>query len=273
MSSAPSRKIREEDLLFWAQKILALDSLPALKDFCDGVLMVKILQRVLSGESSTVKALERAVHSPASSLSHRLDNLALVDAVLRDNSGPDGAETFDISSIEAAHNGAIASALLVLYRFYCTKSTSDVRRLKVRTKSANVLSRPPTSTQVPTVPAVESDRKQDLYGKLLGGGQGHDTREAEHVGEQEEERRRVGFEERAGEWEGWERGKMLGLVSVDDMGGGWAGGGDGVGGNSGQDSKFAALCAHATWTTGLVVSRAKEAAGVLCGLPGMQTHI
>lgn len=45
--SAPQRTIREEDLLFWAQKILELDKLPVPIDFCNGVLMVQILQRVL----------------------------------------------------------------------------------------------------------------------------------------------------------------------------------------------------------------------------------
>ena len=47
MNSAPQRKIREDDLLFWVQKILGLETLPVLTDFCDGVLMVKILQHVL----------------------------------------------------------------------------------------------------------------------------------------------------------------------------------------------------------------------------------
>jgi hypothetical protein len=143
MSSAPQRKIREEDLLFWAQKILGRDALPALIDFRDGVLMLHILQRVLSNDPQIVKALRLAGYDPATTQAQRVDNLALVDAVLRENgseglAGSGGDAALSFTQIESGHEGAISSLLLVLYRFYCIKSTSEVRRVKVRTKIAKV---------------------------------------------------------------------------------------------------------------------------------------
>jgi hypothetical protein len=237
--SAPQRRIREADLLYWAQKILGLEALPSLGAFCDGVLTIKILQRVLSGEPQTTRALQLALHEPAASLSQRLDNLALVDAVLRENGSPGvfgsaqsaGDDVVDIAQVESGQEAAVANLLLVLYRFYCTKSTSEVRRVKVRAKSAKLpggsATRSAGGNAGSTV--VETNSAEVRVARQGGGGGG---------------------------WEGWKEGRLVGLVSVEQA--------LEVRPEEYQD-KLAALAAHACWVLGLVSFRAPDVASCAGG--------
>lgn len=248
---APQRQLRQADLLYWAQKILGLTSLPALADFCDGVLTVKILQRVLSSEPQTAKALQLALHEPATSLSQRLDNLALVDAVLRENGSPGvfgggsgqdvGADTVDIAQVECGHEEALAHLLLVLYRFYCTKSTSEVRRVKVRSKSARLPAGSPASA-----------RAGDSASVMEGAGAKQGAMMVQEDGTKARCVQGSGHED----WEGWQDGRLVGLITIEET--------LDVRPEEYQD-KFAALAAHACWALGLVSSRASEVAQCVGG--------
>ena len=249
---APQRQLREADLLYWAQKILGHDSPPALADFCDGVLTVRILQRVLSSEPQTAKALQLALHEPAASLSQRLDNLALADAVLRENGSPGvfggcggqgaGADIVDIAQVECGQEEALAQLLLVLYRFYCTKCTSEVRRVKVRAKSAMPAEGSPSAAASRRAGLnAEGAGVQRAAGLMVqddGAGAG-----CVQAGGQEK-------------WKGWQDGQLVGLIPIEQT--------LDLRPEEYQD-KFAALAAHACWALGIVSSRAPEVAQCVGG--------
>ncbi|KAJ1488858.1 hypothetical protein T484DRAFT_1886837, partial [Baffinella frigidus] len=144
----PQRTIGEEELFFWVQRLLELPAKPQLGNFRDGVLFVEILQRIFKEDTKTVRTLALAVHTPATNLQERLDNISLVDALLREESSEDWSR--DIAGVEGgASAGAVVSLLLALYRIYCRRCTTEVKRVRVRSKlPSSSGSRPPSEPRL-----------------------------------------------------------------------------------------------------------------------------
>ena len=225
MSGGPQRKLREEDLLFWAQKVLGRAEPLVLGDFRDGVLLLRILQRVLGGQPLVAKTIGLAMHDPAGSLQERMENLTLVDAVLREH-GSDGLrlsamltgdDSLDLEQVELGNVGAIASLLMVLYRFYCTKSTTDVRRVKVRAKNAKARPASLNTTEASATAAIAAIGPAAVQERVHGA--------------------------RGGAWDGWQGETVVGLLPVKETLS-IVSQEDGVGA---YKEKMAVLTAHACW--------------------------
>ena len=225
MNGAPQRKLREEDLLFWAEKVLGQAEPLVLGDFRDGILLLRILQRVLGGEPRVAKTIGFAMHDPAGSLQERMENLALVDAVLREH-GSDGLrlsamltgdDSLDLEQVERGNVGAIASLLMVLYRFYCTKSTTDVRRVKVRAKNAKARPASLNTTEASATAAIAAIGPAAVQERAHGA--------------------------RGGAWDGWQGETVIGLLPVKETLS-IVSQADGAGA---YKEKMAVLTAHACW--------------------------
>lgn len=108
------------------------------------MLALRMMQQVLSTETHTVRALQRSTHNPANSLRDRLDNLALVDAVLRENKE---VWAGDVAGVEQGQAPLILDLLLAMYRLYCRRCATEVSPLSrtLPSLSSSLLLAPPRS--------------------------------------------------------------------------------------------------------------------------------
>ncbi|EKX34607.1 hypothetical protein GUITHDRAFT_147125 [Guillardia theta CCMP2712] len=99
--SGSTRTIGEAQLLFWVQ-------------------------------DNIIRALEAGVSSPARTQEQVLQNLLMIEAMLREEIGH--VDQVEVMEVYQGRREAIATILLALYQLYCKRCTTEVKRVRVRSR-------------------------------------------------------------------------------------------------------------------------------------------